>query len=283
MAKDTSRISITAHYTGYLWYKNGLSDRSFTTPKGRWAYYGLYAGDKASRSLFGTDIESILLQRHLLIDHLAEKILTEHGEVQILELACGLSPRGYRFYQNSDVTPLRYVEADLPAMANRKQQLLNDLGDMDSRHKVVPCNIFQEKGDLSLTSILNKEFTTTKPLLVITEGLVNYFPTPTIEPFWQRLAQQLQEFSTGIYLTDIISDDPSNKSTPWLKMGIGILAAVARGKTALHYRGDKDLQSAFLRQGFTDCKIHNPNEFYDILSIPVSRTDPTIRIVENTV
>jgi hypothetical protein len=35
---DSARISPTAHYTGYTWLANGLSDPAFATPSGRFLY-----------------------------------------------------------------------------------------------------------------------------------------------------------------------------------------------------------------------------------------------------
>src|SRR5690606_24628369 len=94
---DTSSISLTAHYTGHVWYRNGLSADAFSTTQGA-LYYGLLAPFEAlGNRLVGTNVRESLLQRHFLIDHLIEEAITREGITQVLEIACGLSPRGWRF------------------------------------------------------------------------------------------------------------------------------------------------------------------------------------------
>lgn len=283
MAEDTSRISITAHYTGYVWYKNGLSTEPFVTPEGRAAYHALLPGDRMVRKFLGTDLETLLLQRHVIIDHLIEKAFFGYGELQVLELACGLSPRGYRFKRKFPGKSFKYVEADLPGMARRKEKLLSELDALGSEHRVVPCNILETEGPLSLEQLLQREFDQSKPIIVITEGLVNYFPTAVIEPFWQRLAKALRGFKSGCYFTDMVSDDAMQNNRLWLKLGMKMLTIVARGKTALHYSGDTGVKQGMKKNGFDAVRIHNPKEYYGKLPIPVSKAEPNIRVVESCV
>jgi O-methyltransferase involved in polyketide biosynthesis len=40
-------------------------------------------------------------------------------------------------------------------------------------------------------------------LVIITEGLVNYFELGTISAVWQRLAHLLNGYPLGVYLTDV--------------------------------------------------------------------------------
>ena len=51
----------------------------------------------------------------------------------MLELACGLSPRGFRFTRKYGGR-IRYVEADLPAMAARKKGSVKT-----TQHKTAPA------------------------------------------------------------------------------------------------------------------------------------------------
>lgn len=280
MANDTSRISITAHYTGYVWYKNGLSTAEFTTPVGRLAYYGLLPGDSFARKTIGSDLETQLMQRHLIIDHLLEKAVAEHGQIQVLELACGLSPRGHRFTRRYGPGQVKYVEADLPGMAQRKTALLKSVNSLSQQHYVRPCNILELSGKLSLEALISKEFDQAKPLIVITEGLVNYFPTNMISPFWSRLSLALKPFTQGYYLSDMVSDDRQHNNSLWLSLGMQLLSVAARGKTALHFNGDEDIKAGLQALGFKTVNVHNPVNYYAQLSIPVSKAPPSIRVVE---
>lgn len=283
MAEDTSRISMTAHYTGYVWYKHGLSSEEFVTHFGRLAYYGLLPGDKFSKYVVGHDLETLLLQRHRIIDCLLDQAIQRYGEIQVLELACGLSPRGYRYCGRYGEDQLSYVEADLPAMATRKQNLLKTLPTAYPHHRVVPCNILETEGDLALNNIINKHFNKGKPLYVITEGLVNYFPTSVIEPFWQCLANSFNDFDVAVYLTDFVHVDEMFEHAAWLNAGMQLLSVAARGKTGLHYSGKGNIERGFGILGFKQTIVHNPEDYYQQLPIPRSKGRPTIRVVENCV
>lgn len=280
MATDTSRISITAHYTGYVWYKHGLSTAEFTTPMGRLAYYGLLPGDSLARKFIGSDLETQLLQRHLIIDHLLEQAIAQHGKVQVLELACGLSPRGHRFTRRYGADQLKYVEADLPGMAKRKTELLRSVQSVSQQHYVRPCNILEPSGALSLEALIKNEFDPATPLIVISEGLVNYFPSDIISPFWSRLSVALKPFKHGCYLTDMVSDDKQHNNNLWLSLGMQLLSVAARGKTALHFNGDEGVKAGLQALGFKQVFVHNPVNYYSQLSIPVSKAAPSIRVVE---
>ncbi len=66
-------------------------------------------------------LESYLLARHRAIDSLLTTAIEEHGIRQVIEVAAGLSPRGWRFAQRYG-DRLTYIEADLPGMAERKRR-----------------------------------------------------------------------------------------------------------------------------------------------------------------
>src|SRR5262245_35856576 len=111
----TARISPTAHFTGYVWYRNGLGDPALRTRTGQLLVAAFSPTDRAARLAGGPALEDVLLGRHLVIDErLAQAI--DRGEVeQVLEVAAGLSPRGLRFTRRYR-DRLHYIEGDLPAM-----------------------------------------------------------------------------------------------------------------------------------------------------------------------
>ena len=83
-----------------------------------------------SRLLGGPTLESYLLARHRAIDCLLEQAIERHGVTQVIEVAAGLSPRGWRFSRRYG-SGLTYVEADLPDMAERKRRALERIGAPD--------------------------------------------------------------------------------------------------------------------------------------------------------
>lgn len=274
---DTSSISFTAHYTGQVWYRNGLSDQPFHTREGALYYTLMSPFEAIGGAIVGTNIRQSLLQRHHLIDHLIEQAITREGVTQVLEIACGLSPRGWRF--TSRFPQLKYVEADLPDMARDKAALLREHGSLSERHKVVTCNILVDGSD-SLESVVAREFDTSKPLLVITEGLVNYFDLDTISGFWRRLQAVLATFPAGVYLTDnypLLEDHPFRKL---MKLMGNTLGAISRSNVRWHFNSDEKMERHFRDLGFRAAKSHNPRDYYGRIAVPETRATPIARILE---
>ena len=170
---DSSSISFTAHYTAQTWQEHGLSLPELKTGAGEAMYRLMAPAEVAGRVLLGTNLRAMLVERHTTMDRLLGEILDAAPDTQVLEIACGLSARGYRFSKSHP--GLRYVEADLPAMAATKSALLAKVQGLSPEHRVVPIDILATDGDLSLEAVLAQGFDQRRPIAVITEGLMNYF------------------------------------------------------------------------------------------------------------
>lgn len=274
--RDTSSISFTALYTGHVWTRDGISAPFFRTRGGAFLYGALAPFEFVGRHIVGGNIRTFLLQRHHLIDHRLHQLI-EQGVTQVVEIACGLSPRGHRFCQQ--YPQLTYLETDLPDMAARKKQLLQEHHVLSNRHRVMPINIFAEEGELSLGHVLG-QLDHSKPVVVITEGLVNYFPLPVISAFWKTLGEALRVFPAGTYLTD---NYPLYRGMPFygtLKVLGNLLGAVSRSQVGFHFHADEDAINHFTSLGFDELMIHNPADYYGQLPIPKTRGNPMVRIME---
>jgi len=277
--RNTSSISFTALYTGHVWTRDGISAPFFHTRGGAFLYGALAPFEFVGRRIVGGNIRTFLLQRHHLIDHRLHQLI-EAGVTQVVEIACGLSPRGHRFCQQ--YPQLTYLETDLPDMAHRKKQLLQEHDVLSERHRVLPINIFAEDGELSLAHVLD-QLDHSKPVVVITEGLVNYFPLAVISEFWRKLATALRAFPQGTYLTD---NYPLYHGMPFyhtLKNLGRLLGAISRSQVGFHFHSDEQTVSHFLQQGFDGLTVHNPADFYSQLPIPQTRGNPMVRILEGVV
>ena len=96
MTESRTSISPTAHYTGAVWPQRPLPP-ALETSAGRLMQLSARPAMAVNQALGGTSLEVLLLARHLLIDRLLEAAI-ERGEIsQVIEIAAGLSPRGWRF------------------------------------------------------------------------------------------------------------------------------------------------------------------------------------------
>ncbi|MGN6815600.1 MAG: class I SAM-dependent methyltransferase, partial [Solirubrobacterales bacterium] len=202
MAKNegSGAISPTAHYTGETWVRNGLSHPQLATWQGRLFHRTMALPNAASRMLGGPSLEGALLARHRIIDACLEDLIGG-GVSQVIEAACGMSPRGWRFGERRG-DELTYIEADLPAMARRKREALAQIGSLSDRHRVVELNLLRDGGPDSLESLV-ETLDPAKGLAIITEGLLTYLDDGTVEALWARLARVLRPFSKGTYLADL--------------------------------------------------------------------------------
>jgi O-methyltransferase involved in polyketide biosynthesis len=253
--KGSGAVSPTAHYTGEAWVRNGLSHPELATWQGRAFHRALALPIAASRTLGGPTLEGLLLARHRIIDSILDGLIGG-GASQVVEVACGMSPRGWRFSERYGER-LTYVEADLPAMARRKRDALARMGSLSERHRVAELDVLHEGGPGSLEALV-EELDPANPLVIVTEGLLTYLDDETVDGLWARLAQVLARFPKGVYLTDLRFARPDR--------GIAerafdvILAAFVRGKVHA-YRGDEATAVAELRgAGFTEARVHRGDE-----------------------
>lgn len=249
--EGSGAISPTAHYTGETWVRNGLSHPELATWQGRAFHRALALPLFASRTLGGPTLDGLLLARHRIIDSVLEDLI-EGGVRQVIEPACGMSPRGWRFSRRYGER-LTYIEADLPAMARRKRDALSRIGPLGERHRVVELDVLREGPSGSLEA-LAEELDPAGGLAVVTEGLLTYLDDETVDRLWSRLAAILGRFSKGVYLADLRFARPGRSLS---EQGFDlILSAFVRGRIHV-YRGDEAAALASLRTaGFAEAELH---------------------------
>lgn len=268
-------ISPTAHYTGYAWYAHGLSHEAFATTTGRIMYHALRGPNAVAHRAKLPTLEGMLLARHRLIDlRLAQAI--EAGEIsQIVEVAAGLSPRGWRF-RNRYGDRITYVEADLPGMLANKRRILAALGGETTRHRTAEVNALADDGAISINSICNT-LDPQRGTAIITEGLINYFDTQTLLGMWRRFGAALQRFPQSLYLSDLLlkqgNDGAFVTGFQWL------LSAFVRGKVHLHFDSVEQAEDELADCGLPGMLL-DPNDFADAIPELEPAGAGRVRIIE---
>ena len=244
LPRGSEAISPTGHYTGYVWVRNGLAPQALATPEGRLFYHAVEPAMVLSRVLGRPTFEGLLVARHRTLDALLAAAI-ERGEIgQVIELAAGLSARGWRFLRRYG-DALTYVEADLPGMAARKEQLLGRLPGPAPR--VVTVDALRDEGPGSLAAVagtLDPDVGTA----IVTEGLLNYFDTAAVEGMWRRFASVLRGFPTGAYFADLILRSEAGSLAA--RLGAGLLSTVVRGRVHLHFPTEAEAESVLRASGF---------------------------------
>src|SRR3954452_11744473 len=142
---SSDSVSPTAHYTGHVWLRNGLSHEALGTVEGK-AMFAATEPLMLSRRLTGQPtLEQYLLARHQVIDELLEAEIESGRVEQVIEIAAGMSPRGWRFTERYG-DQLTYIETDLEAMATRKRRALARIGYRPAGHRVVELDALSDGG-----------------------------------------------------------------------------------------------------------------------------------------
>jgi O-methyltransferase involved in polyketide biosynthesis len=275
----TDRISPTAHYTGTAWVRAGLSPASLATPQGRLLHAIVNPfSHLAAPATAGLTLEQVLRQRHMILDALLLRAVRERGVTQIVEIASGLSGRAQRLLAQ-EARIARYVECDLPAMADRKRQLLARTGAIDARLDVRDVDALAKDGPLSLRELV-KTLDSTKPVAFVTEGLVNYFDRDRVEQLWRGISAAASPFPAAVLFSDLHVRNEALQYLP-ARVFIAALGIFARGRVHLHYRDADEASETLHATGFTDVTLHRPSVAAPALglTIPQGRAD-LIRLIE---
>jgi O-methyltransferase involved in polyketide biosynthesis len=249
-------ISPTAHYTGYVWYAHGQSHVAFATRTGRVMYRALRAPNAAARAIGWPTLEDMLLARHRVIDLRLEHAI-ETGEVsQIVEVAAGLSPRGWRFSSRYGER-ITYVEADLPDMVRRKRAILASLGGETTHHRTAEIDALADSGPTSIDAVC-ATLDPSRGVALVTEGLVNYFDRAQVIAMWTRFARALARFPHAVYFTDLVIREGSRGLlfTTFERL----LGAFVRGRVHVHFEDADDVTRSLAQAGM-DGIVHDPRAF----------------------
>lgn len=278
---NSKGISFTALFTGHVWYEHGLSNPFFTSTRARLLYHSVHPFDRLAGSLVGLSLQDMLLQRHLIMDHRIDCLVKEQGVSQILEIACGYSPRGYALSRK--YPGLKYVEADLPHMAKRKQSLLERHEGFGPDHRVVAIDVFEQDAPHGLEHVIQQVLDPERPTIVITEGLVNYFQLSDIQQVWQRLAQAGSQFPNLWYLTDLVYNFRHGLPAGLVNGMQSVMSVVTRSSANLHYDNDQQIEQGFLDCGFNEVQVHCPEDYAASLAVPIGKSRSIVRVVEAAV
>ncbi len=244
-------ISFTAHYTGYRWYMMGISHPAFATQKGKLLTTALKPFESWAEHIAGGSIRKTLEQRHVLIDATLEKLLAQHPDLQVIEIATGLSPRGWSFRQK--YPNLNYIEVDLPDMAATKTQALADAG--QANVEVLAIDLF--------TPQIQNMFTQcdpNAPLVVISEGLVNYFNKEALHQLWSTLAQYGQAFPQFYYLTDLCPEPVNHPLANLVWKSSQLLRFLSRSAFSFHFVSPQEVENFFIDCGYKNVQIQQPSQ-----------------------
>ena len=247
-------ISFTAHYTGYIWYSMGISHPVFATSKGKMLAKLVHPLESWAEKFVGGSMRTTLKQRHSMIDQHLIQLIEQHPDLQVLEIASGLSPRGWNFRQK--FPNIDYRELDLPDMARVKTQALQKI-DCNSP-EVLSVDLFTANFEQAF-----QVFDPTRPLVVISEGLINYFNKNMLLQLLHAISHYGQNFKELHYLTDLYPEPVKNKLANFIWGCSKLLKWMSRSAFSFHFVHPQQAQSFFQQAGFEQVNITQPQLYFD--------------------
>ncbi|ENU27750.1 MULTISPECIES: class I SAM-dependent methyltransferase [Acinetobacter] len=247
-------ISFTAHYTGYIWYQMGISHPALATTKGKTLAALVHPIESWAEKYVGGSMRTTLKQRHTMLDTHLEQLIQQYPNLQVLEIACGLSPRGWWFRQHHP--DICYRELDLPDMAATKQAALQQIE--PHVDDVLSVDLFTE----AFANVF-KVFDPKRPLVIISEGLINYFEKPLLQQLIQAIAIYGRDFKELHYLTDLYPEPTQNKLATIIWNSSRLLKLMSRSAFSFHFKTPAEVENFFHEAGFKQVEVLQPKEFFE--------------------
>ena len=247
-------ISFTAHYTGYIWYQMGISHPALATAKGKTLAALVHPIESWAEKYVGGSMRTTLKQRHSILDSHLKELIEQHPNLQVLEIACGLSPRGWWFRQH--YPNITYRELDLPDMAATKQAALQQIE--SNVDEVLSVDLFTDAFAAAF-----EVFDPQRPLVIISEGLINYFEKPMLQQLIQAIANYGQNFKELHYLTDIYPEPTQNKLATIIWNSSRLLKWMSRSAFSFHFKNPAEVENFFQEAGFHQVEVLQPKQFFE--------------------
>ncbi|MFH7766611.1 class I SAM-dependent methyltransferase [Acinetobacter sp. BSP-28] len=257
-------ISFTAHYTGYIWYTMGISHPVFATSKGKMLAKLVHPLESWAEKFVGGSMRTTLKQRHRMIDQHLIQLIEQHPDLQVLEIASGLSPRGWNFRQ--EFPNIDYRELDLPDMAKVKTQALKQI-DANSP-EVLSVDLFTADFEQAF-----HVFDPNRPLVVISEGLINYFNKDMLLQLLQAISHYGENFKELHYLTDIYPEPVKNKLANFIWASSKLLKWMSKSAFSFHFINPQQAQDFVQQAGFEQVSIVQPQHYFQNPTVPFTSNE----------
>jgi len=268
--RQTTNISLMAHYTAQAWVRQRLPWAwRFDTWRGRVFYDLARPLFRLAGSLGHTTAPDFLVQRHRIIDALVEAL----APAQVVELASGLSPRCLALSHKRGVP---CIDVDLPQMVQLKAALVG--ADAPTTYQQAELDL---AGSRDYAADLGRALRPIAPTVVITEGILPYFPLSLQQHVFGQIAALLRACGGGVYLTDIHHQDAVDRLALGRAFRVG-LHLVARSPRHPMIANQRQAEQMLGRAGFERVVAHHPLQWQRALALPVRPRGSGLRVYQAT-
>lgn len=208
-----------------------------------------------------------IFQRRITLSKDIDKLAKSYKPEQIIELACGYSPRGLIMTQRDP--SLVYIETDFPAVIERKRRILEEIESsegiaLSKNHHLVSLDAIEGDISQSLRSLIDKN----KRTLVIAETLANYLNPSEHDFLMDNVEKMLDRFKHGAYLSH---EGKSRLPGFFGKLLLFYRDRIAKTKSYTHFENALQIRSYFLQRGFKKIEVVDSEESNNIIYLVVRK------------
>ncbi|WP_141732236.1 class I SAM-dependent methyltransferase [Oligoflexus tunisiensis] len=190
-------LTVTALYTSMTWVWGGFRNAELLLTRDAkivFAVANVFLGVMKAFRWRLPSLRHSLVQRHALID----KAVLNANPRQVLEFAGGLSQRGIEMSADPGV---HYIELDLPAMVEKKRQLLQRTG---QGTEILKRRNFQLHAGDVMTTDWEQWIDPEQSVSIVAEGLLMYFSAEEQRQLWRRCAAVVQRHPQSTFIFDLL-------------------------------------------------------------------------------
>ncbi len=107
-------------------------------------------------------------------------------------------------------------------------------------------------------------FDHSQPLVIISEGLINYFTKDMLQQLLNGMCNYTQDFPELHYLTDIYPEPVKNKLANFIWNCSRLLKFMSRSAFTSHFQTPQELTQFFQSAGFEQVQLNNQNCIFQI-------------------
>ena len=151
-------------------------------------------------------------------------------------------------------------------MAQIKTQALRQI-DHDAP-EVLTADIFSD----SFQQVF-EYFDHSQPLVLISEGLINYFTKDMLHKLLNGMCNYTQNFPELHYLTDIYPEPVKNKLANFIWNCSRLLKLISRSAFTFHFQSPQELTEFFQSAGFEQVQLEQPQLYFSNTSLEKTTTE----------
>ena len=257
--RDPNDLAVTALYTSAAWSWAKLPGAELLFHRRAKAVFdGTNLALALPRALGRAPwLPASLVQRHLMID----RLVSDSGATEILELAAGLSRRGVAMSTDPRVS---FTEVDRPFVVQRKRALLERTA--AGRAALARPNFRLVEGDVADVDLAALG-SGTRPRAIVAEGLLMYLDSEAQRTLFRRI-RALFDARSGLFVFDLVpAAEQVRRGALGSALGWFFRRATRGARFARDARTRDDVASDLRAAGFS-VELLEPKDVLDRWQLP---------------